>query len=64
MLDTKVIQITGTGFNVNLAVDDFLLFDDLNIGLRNHLLESPFMYFSGNITVNVDRGYRRSVRDS
>ena len=54
-MDTKVVQITGRGTNVNLAIDDCTPFDQVVTGLRNHLLGNPFLYSRGCITVNVGR---------
>ena len=54
-METKVVQITGRGTNVNLAVDDRTPFDQVMTGLRNHLLDNPFLYSKGRITVNVGR---------
>jgi septum formation inhibitor MinC len=55
MLETKVIQVTGRGSNVNLDIDDSTPFDDVVQGLRNHLLANRLMYSRGTITVNVGR---------
>ena len=54
-METKVVQITGRGTNVNLAVDDRTPFDQVMTGLRDHLLGNPFLYSKGRITVNVGR---------
>lgn len=55
MLETKIIQVTGRGSNVNLDVDDSSPFDDVIQGLRNHLGVNRLMYSKGTITVNVGR---------
>ena len=55
MLETKIVQVTGRGSNVNLDVDDSTPFDDVIQGLRNHLGVNRLMYSKGTITVNVGR---------
>ena len=55
MLETKIVQVTGRGSNVNLDVDDSTPFDDVIQGLRDHLGVNRLMYSKGTITVNVGR---------
>lgn len=55
MLETKIVQVTGRGSNVNLDVNDSTPFDDVIQGLRNHLGVNRLMYSKGTITVNVGR---------
>jgi len=55
MLETKIVQVTGRGSNVNLDVDDSTPFNDVIQGLRNHLGVNRLMYSKGTITVNVGR---------
>lgn len=55
MLETKVVQVTGRGSNVNLDIDDSTPFDGVVQGLRNHLSANRLMYSKGTITVNVGR---------
>ena len=55
MSDTNVVQVTGRGSNVDLTIDDAISFDEVEMGLRGHLLGNSSLYSSGTITVNVGR---------
>jgi septum site-determining protein MinC len=55
MLDTKVIQITGRGTNVNFVIDDSAPIEEVTRGLHEHLREHRSLYSKGTITVNVGK---------
>ena len=55
MPETKVVQVTGRGSNVNLAIDDAVSFQEVLTGLRAYLGGNSSLYSQGVITVNVGR---------
>jgi septum site-determining protein MinC len=55
MLDTKVVQVTGRGTNVNFVIDDSASIDEVALGLHEHLKQHRSLYSRGSITVNVGK---------
>ncbi len=55
MPETKVVQVTGRGHNINLAIDDAVPLEEVVHSLRSHLGGNGSLYSSGVISVNVGR---------